>query len=454
MKQSSDSPIEERKEETSNLPFSSPPPADVAYSHRIVRHSIPQDVLDVDAVKVVRRLSRFGYKAYLVGGCVRDILFELKPKDFDVTTSALPAEMRRLFRNCRIIGRRFRLAHLFFKKNKIIEVATFRRSATEDDDVSDRHAAENLFGGPADDAIRRDFTINALMYDVGRKEIHDYVGGLEDIEARTLRAIGDPDRRLPEDPVRIIRAVKFSVRLGLKIEPNLFDAMKRHANLIVECAPARLVEEVFKLLRSSASAQCFAMLHEIGVLEVLMPGLVARIHASSEPEKTWSILERMDAKIKDGNHVADATMLTALIYPLCNQVLDEKGDLARKFEEVLTELLHPMRFTKRHMAQIRQIFLAQRRLAKGPDSKRARRLLDREYAADALDLLELTRDREEDDEILAAWLKAFSGWKKKNHHRQSQRNGPPRNQRDGSDHQRRRRRRPRRKKKPEETSEA
>ncbi|MCP4676759.1 MAG: polynucleotide adenylyltransferase PcnB [Deltaproteobacteria bacterium] len=446
-------PTNESTEEPSDLPFSSPPPPDVAYSHRIVRHSIQQDVLDMDAIKVVRRLSRFGYKAYLVGGCVRDILFGLKPKDFDITTSALPAEMRRLFRNCRIIGRRFRLAHLLFKKNKIIEVATFRRSATEDDDITGRHAAENLFGGPADDAIRRDFTINALMYDAGRREIHDYVGGLEDIDARILRAIGDPDRRLPEDPVRIIRAVKFSVRLDLKIEPTLFDAMKRHAGLIVECAPARLVEEIFKLLRSGTSARCFAVLNEIGVLEVLLPDLVARIRASSEPDKTWSILKRMDAKIKDGNHVADATMLTALIYPLCSQVLDEKGDLARKFEEVLTDLLHPMRFTKRHTAQIRQIFLAQRRLAKGPDSKRARRLLDREYAADALDLLELTSEGDEEDAILAAWLKVFAGWKRRNHHKQSRRNSPPQNRRDGSDRPRRHRRRPRRRKKPEDPSE-
>ncbi len=404
-------------------------------------------MLDPDAVKVVRRLSRFGYDAFLVGGCVRDILFERQPKDFDVATSALPAEVRRLFRNCRIIGRRFRLAHLLFKKGKIIEVATFRRSATEEDDISDRHAAENLFGGPADDAIRRDFTMNALMYDVGRREIHDYVGGLGDIEARALRTIGDPERRFPEDPVRIIRAVKFAVRLDLTIDPAVLAVMKRHAPLVADCAPARLAEELFKLLRSGTSAKCFDLLCEVGVLAELMPGLASRVTELSEREVAWCMLARVDEKIQEDNHVSEAAMIAALIWPFTHHLLDEPGDLAARFEEMLSALLDPMRFTKRHLSQVRQIFLAQRRLALGVGSRRSRKILDREFAADALDLLELTSSSEEDKERLAEWLKAFAARKRTYRPRRSRRRTEPQPGADDPDRPPRKRRRPRRRKK-------
>ncbi|MCP4604822.1 MAG: polynucleotide adenylyltransferase PcnB [Proteobacteria bacterium] len=389
-----------------------PLPSDVMFSHQIVKHAIPTNMLDPDAVKVVRRLSRFGYDAYLVGGCIRDILFGRQPKDFDVATSALPIEVRRLFRNCRLIGRRFRLAHLLFKQGKIIEVATFRRSATEEDDISGRHAEENLFGGPADDAIRRDFTINALMYDVVKKEIHDYVGGLGDIEMRVLKTIGDPFRRFSEDPVRIIRAAKFSVRLDLTIAPEVREAMNRHAPLIVNCSTARLVEEVFKLLRSGSSAKCFELLHETGVLSMLMPELARRTAETENPKAAWQVLEQMDTKILEGQHVAEATMLTALIHPFCCRLLVANGDVAPKLEEALEKLFHPMKFTKRHMNQVRQILMAQRRLTAGPVSRRARKLLDREYSADALDLMELTSQSEKDRELLAAWLKAFANRKR------------------------------------------
>ncbi len=388
--------------------FTAPPPPDVLFSHRIVQHRIPSSMLDPDAVKVVRRLSRFGYEAYLVGGCVRDILFSHQPKDFDVVTSALPSEVRRLFRNCRLIGRRFRLAHLLFKHGKVIEVATFRRSPTKEDDISDPHAAENLFGGPADDAIRRDFTTNALMYDVLKKEIHDYVGGISDIESHMLRTIGDPNRRFVEDPVRIIRAVKFSLRLNLQFDPEFFEAMKQHACLISECAPARLMEEIFKLLRSGVSAQCFNLLYYIGILSKMMPELNRMLTDFEDPNTSWHILENMDTRLMEGHHVSESTMLAALIYPFCRHMLDEGGDLSQRFSEKLASLFHPMKLTKRHSAHLRQIFLAQRRLIKGPNTKRARRILERDYAAHALDLMELVAESDQEKEILNEWLKIFA----------------------------------------------
>ena len=397
--------------------LSSPPPADVLFSEKVIRYPIPDSMLDQDAVKIVRRLSRFGYQAYFVGGCIRDILFGKQPKDFDIATSALPSEIKRLFRNCRLIGRRFRLAHLLFKRGKVIEVATFRRSATEKDDISGVHAAENLFGGAADDAVRRDFTINALMYDYRRREIYDYVGGFDDIHSGVLRTIGDPDRRLPEDPVRIIRAIKFSVRLGLAIDPRMAEAMKRHAKLINECAPARLVEEMLKILRSGASARSFYMMRDVGVLSELMSGLSRRAARSPDPYTTWRILERMDEKILAGDEISDSTMIAALIYPFCLPVINKGGDVSKRLELELSKLLSPMKFTKRHMMHVRQIVLAQRRLSGAPVTKRLRRMMERDYAAHALDLKELISETKKDEEVLGQWLEVFAERKNDNRRR-------------------------------------
>ena len=388
--------------------FSSPPPPDVDCSLRIVKHAIPFSMLDPDAVKALRRINRFGHKAYLVGGCVRDILLGRQPKDFDVVTSAMPAEMRRMFRNCRLIGRRFRLAHLHFKNRKIIEVATFRRSPTEEDDMTIRHAAENLFGGPADDAIRRDFTINALMYDVGAKEIHDWVHGLQDIERRLLRTIGDPNRRISEDPVRILRAVKFGVHLDLTIDPGLMEAMRTHAPLITECAPARLVEEIFKLLRSGSSTRCLNLIHDIGVLDQLMPAFGSFVTASADDRPVWATLERADSMVRHGRAVSDSVLLAALLFEACREVLEAGGDVAKNLDNVLEPLVQPMPFTRRHMTRVRQIFMAQRRLAQGPGTLRARKILDREYAAEAIDLMELTFREDRHGQYVDSWRKALT----------------------------------------------
>jgi len=408
---------------------------------RTVKHPIPFGRLDPDAVKVIRRLSRFGYEAYLVGGCVRDILLGRGPKDFDVVTSAMPAEVRRLFRNCRLIGRRFRLAHLLFKNRKIIEVATFRRTPTSEDDVSGTHAAENLFGGEADDAVRRDFTINALMYDVGRKEIRDWVGGLDDIEAGVLRTIGDPDRRIQEDPVRIVRAVKFKVRLDLDIEPELRAAMQRHAALISTCAPARLTEEILKLLRSGASAACIDLLRELGVLDHLMAGLTARPELRDDPRGALRVLRAADEVAATGRTVTDPVLLAALLYPACKGILDGGGDTSKELDLALEQLIAPISFTRRQMARVRQVMLAQPRLFEGPHRRRSRKVLEREYAAEAIDLLELTAETAEQHENAERWHALLAS-------RYSTRPTPSPDDLDATLKPRRRRRRPRRRKPP------
>ncbi|MBN2343817.1 MAG: polynucleotide adenylyltransferase PcnB [Deltaproteobacteria bacterium] len=365
-----------------------PCPSDVRIVPERRLYSFDPELLDIDALKVVRRLKRFGYQAYLVGGCVRDLLLGAQPKDFDVVTSARPAEIKQLFRNCRLIGRRFRLAHLHFKNQKIIEVATFRREPTAEDDLSSRHAAQNLFGNEVDDAIRRDFTVNALMYDVEAKEILDWVGGLADVESRTIRAIGEPQRRLPEDPVRILRAVKFAKKLDLRIESELYAEMSRFSPLIAECSKARLLEEMFKVLRSGYGATCLAMLHDIGALAHILPGLDTSIQENGNA--SFALLEQADIWNRNHRNVSDALLLGALLYPALETCIWEAQDVSKALSAAFKPLVHPLQFTKKNMATVRYACVVQRRMLRGPRNRRVKKLVDRDYALEAVDLLELS----------------------------------------------------------------
>src|SRR3954451_18126529 len=247
---------------------------------KLSRHDAPleEDAIDSDAAKVVRRLERAGFQAYLVGGCVRDLLLSGRPKDFDVATSARPDDVRSLFRNCRIIGRRFRLAHVLFGGGKVVEVATFRRNPTEadsdeDDDLLIR--SDNVFGEAHEDALRRDFTINALFYDLDRRQVLDWCGGMPDIQRRTIRTIGEPAVRFREDPVRILRAIKFAGRLDLGIDPNVYDAMVSMRAELARAARPRIFEEILRLMRMGATHRSMWLLWEMGAMAILMPELSA-----------------------------------------------------------------------------------------------------------------------------------------------------------------------------------
>lgn len=244
--------------------------------------SLDRSGIDPDADRVVRKLTRAGYKAYLVGGCVRDLLVGRTPKDFDVATSATPNEIRATFRNSRIIGRRFRLAHVFFG-SKIIETATFRANPREEDDHDLLIRRDNVFGTEAEDAKRRDFTINGLFYDVEREEVIDHVGGLADLEAKLVRTIGDPDIRFQEDPVRMLRAIKFAARLQFGFEPATWRALLRWRSEISKCAPPRLLEEMHRLLRGGAARRSFELLVETGTLAVLSPYLAGLLEGAGAP---------------------------------------------------------------------------------------------------------------------------------------------------------------------------
>src|SRR5688572_19281380 len=245
---------------------------------------IARELIDPDADKVVRRLARHNFQAYLVGGCVRDLLLSRTPKDFDVATSATPKEIKQLFRNCRIIGRRFRLAHIFFGP-KIIETSTFRANPREGEESSDSDELlirrDNVFGSDTEDARRRDFTINGLFYDVEAERVIDHVNGLEDLERRMVRTIGDPDIRFREDPVRMLRAVKFAARLDFEIEPHTLAALIRHRGEVAKCAQPRVLEEVYRLLRGGAARRSMALLIETGLASVMCPHLT-RLFAGAE----------------------------------------------------------------------------------------------------------------------------------------------------------------------------
>lgn len=244
--------------------------------------SLDRAAIDSDADRVVRKLTRAGYKAYLVGGCVRDILVGRTPKDFDVATSATPNEIKSTFRNSRIIGRRFRLAHVFFG-SKIIETSTFRANPRDEDDHDLLIRRDNVFGTETDDARRRDFTINGLFYDVEREEVIDHVAGLPDLDAKLIRTIGDPDVRFQEDPVRMLRAIKFAARLDFGFEPATWRALLRWRGEISKCAPPRLLEEIHRLMRGGAARRSFELLVETGVLAVLSPYLAGLLEGPGAP---------------------------------------------------------------------------------------------------------------------------------------------------------------------------
>ena len=244
--------------------------------------SLDRAAIDSDADRVVRKLTRAGFKAYLVGGCVRDLLVGRTPKDFDVATSATPNEIKATFRNSRIIGRRFRLAHVFFDQ-KIIETATFRANPRDEDDHDLLIRRDNVFGTESEDAKRRDFTINGLFYDVEREEVIDHVSGLPDLEAKLVRTIGNPDIRFQEDPVRMLRAIKFAARLDFGFEPATWSALLRWRSEISKCAPPRLLEEMHRLLRGGAARRSFELMVETGVLAVLSPYLAGLLEGPGAP---------------------------------------------------------------------------------------------------------------------------------------------------------------------------
>jgi poly(A) polymerase len=380
-------------------------------------HPISRRDIDPDALKVLYRLQQFNYVSYLVGGSVRDLLLQRKPKDFDVGTDAHPYQIKKLFRNCWIIGRRFRLAHVRFG-SKTIEVATFRRHVlpgTENEpattepphggeveappaDLLIRH--DNTFGTPEEDAFRRDFTINALFYDIATFSIIDYVGGLQDLRDGVIRSIGDPRQRFQEDPVRMLRAIAFAARLGFAMDPPIIEAIREHRDLIATSSPARLIEEYYKVLRSGAAEKTFRLMAEHGLLQAITPEL-----HREESEALWHALADLDCyrqrfeAIPD--HLTNPILLGTLLVPLGlmpkrafteTETFVERPD-GRRFRRAPKE--PPLRIgmlpvARRDTERLRQILSLQRRLLDLESTARAKRtLLHRAPFKEALVWLEV-----------------------------------------------------------------
>jgi poly(A) polymerase len=283
-------------------------------------HPISRKNIDESALKVLYRLHGAGFKGYLVGGGVRDLMLGRQPKDFDVATDARPGQLRRVFRNSRIIGRRFRLAHVFFK-DQIIEVATFR--CDPDPGAQEGSAGDllitddNVFGTPREDAFRRDFTVNALFYDIADFSVLDYVGGTTDLRQRVIRVIGAPDVRFREDPVRMMRACEMAGRLGFTIEGETAAAITRQRTEIHKAAPARLTEEILELLRCGAAAAAMRWMKDLGLLRELLPEAQAVLDAETEGAgELAGVLPLLDRMVSQQREVRDAALLGVLLLPV------------------------------------------------------------------------------------------------------------------------------------------
>ena len=302
-------------------------------------HPISRGYIDPDALRVLYRLHRAGYKAYLVGGSVRDLMTGRTPKDFDVGTDARPQEVRRLFRNSRVIGRRFRLAHVLFEGGKVVEVSTFRKTPDAvqgeqgqegDDDLLIR--SDNTFGSPEEDALRRDFTINGLFYDIATYAVLDFVGGVEDLERRVVRTIGDPLIRFREDPVRMLRACEFAARLSFEMSEDVRAAIAELKREVTKSAAPRVTEELLDPLRRGWGHDTYRLWSEAGLLDALLPELggvgAARAAEGTAEGLLFALLREIDAKRSLGERLADATLLSAMFLPVVFDAVRRHGPLS------------------------------------------------------------------------------------------------------------------------------
>jgi poly(A) polymerase len=384
------------------------PPVIIARSD----HPISRQHIDADALKVLYRLRQFNHIAYLVGGSVRDLILGRTPKDFDIGTSAHPYQVKRLFRNCWIIGRRFRLAHVKFGP-KVIEVATFRRqvpAGTEEepsvappvptppseavDDLNMLIHHDNTFGTPEEDAFRRDFTLNALFYDIDTRSIIDYVGGLDDIRAALIRCIGAPEDRFQEDPVRMLRAVSLAARLDFSIDAPILRAIERYHGELARSAPARLMEEVYKVLRAGFAEKAFRMLVDTGLLAAIAPEVPGRISGTF-----WQSLAAIDgyrrAFKRNPEALGNAILLGSLLIPL--GLLDQHHGRTKE----LGARFGILPLARRDVEYLRQILMLQRHLRdRNASTRHKRAIIHRSAFPAALTWLELHGNA---PEIVRAW---------------------------------------------------
>lgn len=320
------------------------------------QHKLPLENIDQDALYVMEKLRANGYNAYLVGGSVRDLLLGQKPKDFDISTSAEPEEIKKLFRNCILIGRRFRLAHIRFGK-KVLEVSTFRSGDIETDALIVR---DNKWGTPEEDAVRRDFTINGLFYDSATQEVIDYVEGYPDIETKTLRTIGQPFLRFKQDPVRMLRLLKFQARFQFEVDPKTRIALLECRHEITKSSSARIQEELLRMLELGASEPFFRLLTEHGLIHLMMP-VLGEFMESPNGEEIYAYLKEVDTTFRDPTRrqLERPVLLSCLIFPLFEhrikvrytdrEILPHLGQIFREAGDQIDEIFHPFFSLSRRM---------------------------------------------------------------------------------------------------------
>ena len=394
-------------------------------------HSISRKQVSPNALRTLYRLRDNGFIAYLVGGCVRDLLMERTPKDFDIATNAAPGQIKRLFRNCRLIGRRFRLAHLHFQ-DEILEVSTFRAAApaddmnaeeTEHDDRPPRHLKDedgmvlrdNVFGTPEEDALRRDFTINALAYNIADMSVIDYSTGLSDLEQRLLRPIGDPLVRFTEDPVRMLRAVRFAASHHLTIEPATWDVLCELASTISRASPARLYEEMQKLFLLGSALPVFSFLDKSGLLAPLFPGLSRWLEVSRHHLKVLhKNLECLDRLYREGTPPSVLLFLAAFFGPALEEetLVRHRAGIPRPqaldavCAAFLEELCRTVHVPARMGGRLRGILSMQPSLHKMPP-RRPASLIRRPDFADALAYLRLGMETGGENRVALAWWETY-----------------------------------------------
>ncbi|MCF6179506.1 MAG: polynucleotide adenylyltransferase PcnB [Geopsychrobacter sp.] len=397
-------------------------------------HLISRKQVDENALKVLYRLSRQGHLAYLVGGSVRDLLLGRTPKDFDVGTDATPAQVKTLFRNCFLIGRRFRLAHIRFRGHQLVEVATFRRNPVRDELPENEddhfHFVQNVFGTPREDAFRRDFTINALFYNIADFSIIDHVGGLKDLEERRLRMIGDPLVRFEEDPVRMLRALEFSARLDFTIEESIIAAIDQRRQLLATASSARLREEIMELFRHKVAGQVAILAQRYGLLDFLYPDI-------DFLPQTFELLSLIDERTASGEPIRESLALAALTLPAffaCCPIERSQhvNDALVAADKVLRPHCRTYSIAQGIRCEARDLLVGCFRLARGRGMKGELRFLNHPFTAKVLELFGIWC------RVDPSHQEAYTGWKSvidaADHPESGDRPSP-----------RRRRRRPRRK---------
>lgn len=376
------------------------------------KHGIDKRKVSRHAVKVCEVLRQHGYDAYIVGGAVRDLIVGLSPKDFDVATNATPEQVKPLFRRARIIGRRFRLVHVVFGP-EIIETSTFRAPASDGGQETDAHGRilrDNEFGTHQQDAERRDFTLNALYYDPIKEEVIDFHNGVRDLQKRLVRMIGDPETRYREDPVRMLRALRFACKLDAQIESSTREPIKALAGLIHNVPDSRLFDELLKLLTCGQGMACLRMLHDYGLDADLMPWVDSLFRHPDEEAFATLALERTDARVRTGKTVSPSFLLAALLWKQVYkrwQALIAAGEpssqaLTQAADEVLERQAGKLGIQRRFVADLHDIWFMQPRFEQA--SPRAIwRMLEQPRFRAAVDFLQLRAEAHEVDSVFAQW---------------------------------------------------